>query len=218
MKKKIAVLLSGCGNKDGSEIHESVSLILSLSELNVDMEFFAPNMNFTPIHFLTNEKLAENRNVMVEAARITRSRMKPLQELSPSLFDGLALPGGFGVALHLSSWAQDGHECQVLSHVEQSLLEFHRQGKPIGAICIAPALVARVLGPRHITVTIGNDQNTIEEILKTGARHEICPVDDYVSDRENKIITTPAYMYDNAQPHQVYKGIRGFAKELVEMG
>ena len=214
--KKIAVVLSGCGNKDGTEIQESVSLIISLSQLGARVRYFAPNTDFTPTNFITNQKMKEQRNVMLESARITRSQIEDITKLSANDFDGLAMPGGFGAALHLSNWAEHGANCSVNPHLEKAITEFHVKSKPIAAICIAPTIVARVLGKHHVTVTIGNDANTIKEITKTGALHETCPVEDFVTDRDHKIITTPAYMYE-AKPYQVFKGISGLAKEFMEM-
>jgi len=214
--KKIAVVLSGCGNKDGAEIQEAVSLIIHLSKLNAEMTFFAPNTEFTPKNFLTNEAIHEKRNVMTESARITRSQMKDLKQLHAKEFDAIALPGGFGVALNLSTWAKEGASCTVNPDLEKALLEFHKQSKPIAAICIAPAIVAKVLGKFGVTVTIGDDKETAAEIQKTGAHHETCPVDDFVTDREHKVITTPAYMY-NAKPHEIFTGISALSKELMEM-
>lgn len=217
MSKKIAVILSGCGNKDGSEITEAVSLIISLSSAGAQMTFFAPNQEFTPKNFLTNEPLKEKRNLMTEAARITRSQMQDLKSLNANEFDGLAFPGGFGAALYLCNWAEAGSKCQVHPDVEKAILDFYNQSKPIAAICIAPVLVAKVLGSHSVTVTLGNDPETIKEIEKTGAQHEICPVTDYITDREHKVITTPAYMYGEAKPHQVFQGISGLVKEFIEM-
>ncbi|GIL16761.1 MAG: glutamine amidotransferase [Oligoflexia bacterium] len=214
--KKIAVILSGCGNKDGAEIQETVSLIIALSQLGAEVTYFAPNKEFQAKNFLTNQAHHEKRNVMAESARITRSQMKDLATLNARDFDALAMPGGYGAAINLSNWAEKGAKCDVIPDLEKAIKEFHRQSKPIGAICIAPAIVARVLGAHKITVTIGNDKETSSEIEKTGALHEDCPVMDYITDRHHKVITTPAYMY-NAKPHEVFHGIMGLAKELVEM-
>lgn len=216
MSKKIAIILSGCGNKDGAEITEAVSLIVNLSAAGAEMKFFAPNLDFTPKNFLTNEPLNQTRNVMVEGARISRSQMNDLKDLKADEFDGLALPGGFGAALHLSNWGQAGAQCKVHPQVEKAILDFYNQSKPIAAICIAPTLVAKVLGSRHVNVTIGNDPETAKEIEKTGAQHVDCPVTDYITDREHKVITTPAYMY-SAKPHEVFQGISGLVKEFIEM-
>ncbi len=215
--KKIAVILAGCGNKDGSEIYEAVSLTIALGMAEAQIEFFAPNNDFTALNFMTDQALPEKRNVLVESARIARSKIKNISELQTKSFDGLAFPGGYGVALNLCDWASKGSECTIHPEVKRCIDEFYQQSKPIAAICIAPVLIAKVLGKKGITVTTGNDLDTANEIIKTGAYHVDCPVDDYVTDRENKIITTPAYMYGDAKPYQVFKGISALVKEFIEM-
>lgn len=214
--RKIAIVLAGCGSKDGTEITEAVSLIISLSAAGADMKFFAPNQEYQPKNFLTNEHLPEKRNLMTEAARITRSQIEDLSNLKAADFDGLAFPGGFGAALHLSNWGQAGAKAQVHPQVQKAILDFYQQSKPIAAICIAPTLLALTLGKEKITVTLGNDTEAIREISKTGALHEECPVTDYITDREHKILTTPAYMH-KAKPHEVFQGISGLVKEFMEM-
>lgn len=214
--KKIAVVLSGSGNKDGTEITEAVSLIVNLSQAGADITYFAPNTEFTPKNFVTNQPLTEKRNIMLESARISRGQIKDLSELKANDFDGLAFPGGFGAALHLSNWAQAGAKCNVHPQVERAILDFYEQSKPIAAICIAPTLLAKVLGPKKVTLTLGDESETSKEAEKTGAIHEACPVTDYITDREHKIITTPAYMCD-AKPHEVFQGISGLVKEFIEM-
>lgn len=216
--KKIAVVLSGCGNKDGTEITEAVSLIVALSEKGAQITYFAPDKEMAPVNFLTNERSKmEKRNIMSEAARITRSQIQDLNSLVASDFDGLALPGGYGAALELSSWASKGSSCEVLPELSKAIVDFHKQSKPIAAICIAPTIVAKVLGKHGVTVTIGNDKETAQEIRKTGAEHADCPVADYITDRATKVVTTPAYMYGNARPHEVFTGIRGLVGEFLEM-
>lgn len=216
MAKKIAIILSGCGNKDGAEITEAVSLIVNLSAAGAEMKFFAPNTEFTPQNFLTNEPLEQKRNIMIEAARISRSQMNDLAHLNADDFDGMAFPGGFGAALHLSNWGEAKAKCKVHPLVEKAILAFYKQSKPIAAICIAPTLVAKVLGPNGVTVTLGSDPEDAKEIEKTGAQHVDCPVTDYITDREHKVITTPAYMH-KAKPHEVFQGISGLVKEFIEM-
>ena len=217
MIKKIAVILAGCGNKDGAEITESVSTLIALSEAGAEYEIFAPNIDFSATDFLTSQPSGETRNVLKEAARIARGKIRDLKNLNSRDFDALAFPGGFGVALHLCTWASDGAKCKVNAEAERVINEFYREEKPIAAICIAPVLLARVLGSKGVTLTIGNDVETAAEIAKTGARHENCGVDDFCTDRDNRVITTPAYMYDEAKPFEVYTGIRGAIRELVEM-
>ncbi len=199
--KRVAIVLSGCGNKDGTEVTEAVSLIVGLSQKGAELSFFAPNIG----------------NILAESARISRSQVQDLKELKAKDFDALAFPGGSGAALHLSNWASKGAKCEVHPEVARVIKEFHKASLPIGAICIAPVLIAKVLGSEGVAVTVGDDTETMQEVVKTGAEVEICPVEDYISDRNNKIITTPAFMYDNATPAQVFAGIQGLAHELLEM-
>lgn len=215
--KKIAVILSGCGHQDGAEITESVSTLIALSELGAEYTVFAPSLEFKANNFLTGQSTDQTRNVMQEAARISRGQVMDLVNLNPFEFDGLALPGGYGAALHLCDWAKKGSACDVLPAAQKAIEAFYKSEKPILAICIAPALIAKVLGHHGLTLTIGKDKETAQEIEKTGAHHEECAVDDYVTDREHKVVTTPAYMYDDAKPCEVFIGIRGAAKEFFEM-
>ncbi len=214
--KKVALVLTGSGFQDGSEITEAVSSLIALTEAQAEYTVFAPELSFQATDHLTGDSL-ESRQAMAEAARISRGRVKNLSHLKAEDFDALLMPGGFGVALHLCSWAHDGANCQVLSEAERVLKDFHQQGKPIGAWCIAPALVAKVLGSHRVNVTIGDQREVAQEIEKTGAQHVNCPVDDFVTDRENKVITTPAYMYDGASAFEVFTGIRKATQELVNM-
>lgn len=214
--KKIAVVLSGCGHLDGSEITEAVSLNIALHQAGAEVFFFAPNLEFPAMNHNTHQATSEKRNALNESARIARGAIKDLSVLQVQDFDALAFPGGFGAAKNLCNWAEKGAHCDVHPDVRRVILDFHRESKPIGAACIAPVLLARVLGDKKITVTVGEEGNTSTEIKKTGSHHEECPVDDYISDRESKIVTTPAYMYSNAKPHEVFKGIFGMAHELVE--
>ncbi len=214
--KKIAVVLSGCGYLDGAEITEAVSLLIALHQAGAAVSCFAPSIEAAHVNHLQGKETPEKRNVLVEAARICRGQVQSLKELQVENFDGLALPGGFGVAKNLCDWAQKGAACEVLPEMQKIILAFHAQSKPIGAICIAPALIAKVLGKFHVSLTIGNDKATAAEIEKTGAHHVDCPVEDYVTDRETKVVSTPAYMYDNAKPHQVFAGISAMVRELVE--
>lgn len=215
--KKIAIILSGCGNQDGAEITEAVSTLIALSDLGAEYQVFAPSQEFKANNFLTGQPSGETRNIMQESARIARGNVKDLNELKTSDFDGLAIPGGFGVALHLCDWAKKGSKSTVQPQVQKIIEGFYADQKPILAICIAPALIAKVLGKHGVTLTLGSDKENAAELEKTGAIHENCRVDDYVTDREHKIITTPAYMYDDAKPFEVFRGINAAVKEFFEM-
>ncbi|WP_413295312.1 isoprenoid biosynthesis glyoxalase ElbB [Bdellovibrio sp. HCB185ZH] len=214
--KKIAVVLSGSGYLDGSEITETVSLFIALNQAGAEITCFAPDIELVEVDHISKSPTGGKRNVLVESARIARSKVKSLAELHAKDFDGLAFPGGFGAAKNLCNWAEKGAACEVNPEVKRVILEFFEASKPIGACCIAPVLLAKVLGKKKVTLTIGDDAATAAEIQKTGAQHEECPVDDYISDRETKVVTTPAYMYGDAKPNEVFAGIFGLAHELVE--
>lgn len=216
MKKRVAMVLSGCGFRDGSEITEAVSAIIALSEAGAETSFFAPNQTFQPVAHTGRTHEEPPRNVMIEAARIARGEIHDLQQLHEKDFDAVVFPGGYGAAMILSSWGKDGAKAKVHPEAERVVREFHTASKPIGAICIAPTLIARVLGPEGVNVTIGKDAATAKEIEKTGALHAQCEVTDYVSDRDHKVLTTPAYMCE-AKPHEIFIGIRKMVRELVEM-
>lgn len=215
--KKIAIVLSGCGNKDGSEITEAVSLVIAISKLNAEYRFFAPNIEMSPLNFITNDLLSPKRNILIESSRIARGQIQDIKELNSNDFDALAFPGGIGAAEYLCNWSTKGANCEVLPAVKKAIIEFNSQKKPIAAICIAPVLLARVLGLSKVILTIGDDKETIVEIQKTGAHHETCKAENCIVDVENKIVTTPAYMYKEATPYEVFQGISKLAEQLVGM-
>lgn len=217
MKRKIAVILSGCGYLDGAEITESVSTLIAIAQSGAEYTCFAPDIDVSEVDHVTQKETGAKRNVLKEAARISRSQIQALSELDVDAFDGLALPGGFGAAKNLSNFATKGSKGEVLTDIKNILRKFHQQSKPIAAFCIAPSALALVLGKEGVGLTIGNDKATASEIEKTGAHHIECRVDDFVTDRENKIITSPAYMYDEASPFQVFTGIQKAVKEFIEM-
>lgn len=215
--KKIGVVLSGCGFKDGAEIREAVLALLALDRAGVEVVCAAPDIEQTKVvNHLTGEAVAERRNILVESARIARGRIKPLAALSADDIDGLVLPGGFGAAHNLSNFATQGAEAVVEPTLRDLIVAVHRQRKPIGAICIAPAVVARVLGAHRVKVTIGMDADTAGAIEATGARHERCPVEGVVVDQENRVASTPAYMFD-APLRAVAAGIELCVAEVLRM-
>jgi enhancing lycopene biosynthesis protein 2 len=218
MSKKIAVILSGCGHYDGAEIRESVLTLTALDAEEAIVSIFAPNQNqFHVVNHMIGTENEEDRNMLEESARIARGEITNLDELNARDFDGVIFPGGFGVAKNLCNWAFEGSECQVEGKVEEIIMNFYELKKPIGALCIAPALIATVLGKQKITVTVGNDEITAEEIQKTGAIHINKDVHEICIDKQHKIVTTPAYMYNDAKLHKVQEGISACVKELIEL-
>ena len=214
--KKVALVLSGCGNRDGSEITEAVSLLIALTQEGAEVHGFAPDLEVPVKNHLTGDKTGESRNALQEAARILRGRATDLKKLNAQDFDALCFAGGMGAATVLSNWAEKGAACTVLPEVRQAIVDFYSQSKPIGAVCISPVLLARVLGEKKVELTLGAADNNSADLKKTGAQHVECPVNDFITDRDHKLITSPAYMY-TANPAEVFEGISGLAKELVEM-
>ncbi|MHA6673154.1 isoprenoid biosynthesis glyoxalase ElbB [Enterobacter mori] len=192
--KKIGVVLSGCGVYDGSEIHEAVLTLLALSRQGAEAICFAPDKSQADvINHLTGEPMAETRNVLIEAARIARGAVQPLAQADASTLDALIVPGGFGAAKNLSTFASEGAECYVDPDLKRLAQALHAAGKPLGFICIAPAMLPRIFD-FPLRLTIGTDIDTAEIVEDMGGEHVPCPVDDIVVDEDNKIVTTPAYM------------------------
>ncbi len=192
--KKVGVVLSGCGVYDGAEIHESVLTLLALAKQGAEAVCFAPDKNQVDvINHLSGEPMSETRNVLIEAARIARGSILPLAQANADELDALIVPGGFGAAKNLSTFASQGSECHVDSALQALAQRMHALGKPLGFMCIAPAMLPKIFD-FPLRLTIGTDIDTAEAIEEMGGEHVPCPVDDIVVDEDNKIVTTPAYM------------------------
>jgi enhancing lycopene biosynthesis protein 2 len=242
MGKKIGVVLSGCGVYDGAEIHESVITLLALDRLGAEAVICAPNRDqlhvvnhltgevdeaeivcMAPnveqrkvVNHLTGEEMPEKRNVLVESARIARGEIRDVAEVSADELDGLMLPGGFGAAKNLCTFAVAGPDCEVDAGVADLVRAVHAQGKPVAAVCIAPALIAKVLGDTGPELTIGTDADTAAALSSMGAAHVDCPVREFVVDRDRKLISSPAYMLAG-NISEAAEGIEKTVSALVEM-
>jgi len=195
MKKRIGVVLSGCGVRDGSEIHEAVLTLLAIDRNGAEAVCMAPDCEAPEVNHLTMKETGAQRNVLRESARIARGAIRNIKDLKASDLDAIIFPGGFGAAKNLCDFAVKGAAATVNTEVARLLREMAGAKKPIGAICIAPALVATALGREYAPeVTIGNDAGTAAAINQTGSRHVDCRVRECVVDRKNKIVSTPAYM------------------------
>jgi enhancing lycopene biosynthesis protein 2 len=194
-KKKIAVVLSGNGVYDGSEIHETTLTMLAIARQGASYELFAPNIDQAHvINHLTGEEMPETRNVLVESARIARGKIADLATYQAKDFDALVFPGGFGAAKNLCTFAFDGPDCTVNQDVEKAVQQTVNAGKPIGALCIAPAVITRIL--KDVEVTIGNDSGTADGIEKMGGTHTNATHGEVVFDSKYKVYSTPCYMLD----------------------
>jgi len=217
MGKKVGVLLSGCGVFDGAEIHESVLTLLALDRAGVEIVCMAPDMDqLHVINHLTQEETDEKRNVLVESARIARGEIKNLKDVLSSDLDALIMPGGFGAAKNLSDFAVKGPGASVHPEVQRILQDMVSSGKPVGAICIAPATLTKALSDKKPEVTIGSDMGTASAIEAMGGQHMACNVDAFHVDEKNKIVTTPAYMLGPGIK-DVAIGIEGLVNQVVSM-
>ena len=194
----IGIVLSGCGVHDGSEIHETVLAMLALDRSGAEIVCMAPDRDQTDVvNHRTGKPSVDRRNVLVESARIARGKIRDVSQVKAGDLDGVVLPGGYGAAQNLCSFATEGAGCSVDPAVVQLLQELHATGKPIAALCIAPAILAAVFGSSlHPEITIGNDADTARALEQMGARHRDTPVTEIVVDEANRIVTTPCYMYD----------------------
>lgn len=213
--KKIAVVLSGNGVYDGAEIHEATLTLLAIAHQGAQYQCFAPDINQAQvINHLTGEEMPEKRNVLVEAARIARGKIKSLAEYKADDFDAIVFPGGFGVAKNLCTFAFDGVECTVNPDVESAIRSTIVAEKPVGALCISPVLIAKVLG--DVEITIGQDESTANAVETLGATHIKTTHGEIVFDKKYKVVTTPCYMLD-ATIDQIAEGAEKVVHKILEL-
>lgn len=211
---KFAVILAGSGVFDGSEIHEATLSLHAIMKNKGAYEIFAPDIEqHHVINHITGEEMNEKRNVLVEAARIARGQIRNLKEFKAEDFDAILLPGGFGAAKNLSTFAFDGPNCNVNGDVENAIRAMKEKNKPIGALCISPVIVAKILG--NVKLTIGQDKDTADAVEQMGAKHEQTDHGEVVLDKENKVFTTPCYMLD-ADILQIGEGADNIVKAMME--
>ena len=217
-KKRIGVLLAGCGVFDGSEIHEATLTLYFLDKEGAEIICMAPDKYQRDVmNHVSGEPATEKRNVMIEAARIARGKIRDVGTVKAEDLDALVVPGGFGAAKNLCSFAVDGADCKVDENVAVLLRELHKNKKPIGALCIAPAIIAGVLGKTCAPeITIGCDASTAAAMEAMGARHKTAAVDEIVVDSENRIITTPCYMLAQSIK-EIGAGIEKLVVKIMEM-
>ncbi|HZV81404.1 MAG TPA: isoprenoid biosynthesis glyoxalase ElbB [Geobacteraceae bacterium] len=217
MKKKIGVVLSGCGVYDGSEIHEAVFTLLAIDRNGAEAVCLAPDVQLDEVDHLAGKPTGAKRSVLVESARIARGKIRNIAEVTAADLDAIIFPGGFGAAKNLCDFAVKGAAATPNPDVARLLKEMATARKPIGAICIAPALIAAVLGRSYAPkLTIGNDEGTAAAINATGSCHVDCPVTEFVVDKENKIVSTPAYMLAG-RISEAAEGIDKTVKAVIDL-
>ncbi len=211
--KKFAVILSGNGVFDGAEIHEATLSLYAIVKNGGAYEIFAPDIpQHHVINHITGEEMNESRNVLVESARIARGKIRALHEFDASEFDALLFPGGFGAAKNLSSFAFDGADCKVNEDVKKAIEAMVKAKKTIGALCIAPVILAKVLG--EVDLTIGQDKSTADAIESMGARHQITNHGEITIDLKHNLVTTPCYMLD-ANIVEIGEGAQNVVKAMM---
>jgi enhancing lycopene biosynthesis protein 2 len=213
--KKFAIVLSGCGVFDGAEIHEATLTMLAVMKQGAQYEIFAPDMKqHHVINHMTGKEMEEERNVLVESARIARGQIKDLKLYDPNNYDALIFPGGFGAAKNLCDFAFNGSDCSVNPDVEKAILKTAGKNKPIGALCISPVILAKIFG--DVEITIGQDKGTAEAVEKMGATHVNTNHGEVILDEKNKLFTTPCYMLD-ANILDIAKGASNIVKAMLEV-
>jgi enhancing lycopene biosynthesis protein 2 len=211
--KKFAVILSGSGVFDGAEIHEATLTLLAIKKSGADYEIFAPDIDqYHVINHITGEVMHEKRNVLVESARIARGKIKSLNQFKAGHFDAIILPGGFGAAKNLSNWAFEGDNCKVNPEVEKALKEMHNAKKPIGAMCIAPVILAKLFPGTNLTT--GDDKASGDFIKKMGSGYTRTSHGEVIADKTKKLFSTPCYMLD-ADIVKIAEGTENLVREML---
>lgn len=221
MKKKIGVLLSGCGNRDGSEIHESTLALLAIDQAGAEAICFAPDLlTREVVNYVTGEQTKEERNQLLEAARIARGKIQAIDQIGVEDLHGLVIPGGSGSASkNLSTYAYDGLNAQINPQVRQLIQDMYKARKPIGSICAATMLLglalSEVKGPGHIHLTVGKGSTMQDDLIALGYHVRECESADAVVDNPHRIVSTPAYI-NKASISEIYSGIEKAVIQVVE--
>lgn len=220
MNKKILVVLAGCGAKDGAEIHESVLTLLAIDKAGAAYQCAAPNKTqHHVLNFIDNTEMPEQRNVLIESARISRGNILDLTKVSMKDYDAVIFPGGFGAAKNLCSFAFDGVKASIDPEVKRIINEAYDSHKPIGAICIAPVLVALALHQKNpdILLTLGTDSETNHKLNQIGTKSKECLTTAFVRDDKNLICSSPAYMHGSSRISELEQGITQCVNAVIEM-
>jgi len=214
-KKSIAVILSGCGNRDGSEIHEATLTLWAIHKNGADYQCYAPNITqHHVLNHITGQEMTEQRNVLIESARIARGAIRDLSDFDAAAHDAIIIPGGLGAVKNLSSYASDGPDCSINTDVKKAIIAMVEDKKPIGALCIAPVILAKLLN--QVRVTVGQDPVTARNIETMGAHHTATLHGEIVVDVEHKVVSTPCYMLDS-RVDQIGEGVDRLVQEVLKL-
>jgi enhancing lycopene biosynthesis protein 2 len=212
---KFAVLLAGSGVFDGSEIHEATMTLYAITKNGGTYQVFAPDIDqHHVINHITGEEMDERRNVLIESARIARGDIKNLKDFEADDYDALILPGGFGAAKNLSTFAFDGADCKINGEVENAIKAMNDKNRPVGALCISPVILAKIFG--NVKLTIGQDKDTAEAVEQMGAIHKRTDHGEIVVDKDKKLVTSPCYMLE-ANLLNIAEGADNVVKSIIEI-
>lgn len=216
----VAVVLSGCGVNDGTEITEAVALIIALSEAGLPYAFHAPDREQAVTDHLSGDTAAGTRSILAESARIARGDIAPLDALQIDKVSALAFPGGFGAARNLTTFATDGEQAQLYPDVARVMRDALATGTPVLAMCAAPlvlGLAARDAGLRDVDLTVGaTTGNPLAAALAAWGQHPVDrPVDGVCVDSARRLISVPAYMCAGANPASSYAAARAAVSALT---
>lgn len=212
---KFAIILSGCGQHDGSETHETILTLLAMEQQGVEWEAFAPDiMSNKVINHVTNEETHERRSVLQESARLVRGKIQPLTMADASQFDAIIFPGGMGAVTVLCDWFEKHEQFNFNSEVKRLIDSAKKLKKPLGFICIAPMMISKIY--EDAVFTIGTDQKLAQEIESQGGKHKNCLPTEVVIDCKNKIVSTPANMVAKSIV-EVQQGISKLIQEVVKL-
>ncbi len=217
--KRIGLVLSGSGFLDGSEIQETVLTLLCLARAAQPVEVlaYAPDCSqFDVVNHLSSKAQDQSRNVLQESARIVRGKIEPLTAAGAARLDGLIIPGGYGAAKNLCSFAKDGANMQVYPDLAKLLKGMNQDHKPLGAICIAPVIFGKIFGHQKPRLTVGFDREVGMILEGWGATVIKKDVDDIVVDEVNRLVTTPAFMLDRSLD-LMEKGIAKLVHEILRI-
>jgi enhancing lycopene biosynthesis protein 2 len=213
---KFALILSGCGQHDGSETQEVILTLLSLAQEKIEWDAFAPDvMQYHVVNHLTNQpENGEQRNVLKESARLVRGKIKPITDADLAQYDAVIFPGGFGAVSNLCDWCDKGNDLTFHPDLQSFIDQLAVSKKPTGFICIAPVMIPKIFPGSHLT--IGNDKKLADQITALGAKHTDCKPTDIIVDETHRVVSTPANMI-TCGINEVYEGIHKLVKALVQL-
>jgi enhancing lycopene biosynthesis protein 2 len=208
-------LLNGAGYLDGSDITETTSLIIQLALRNYQVTFFAVDQTQEEVYDHYSKKLDKNeiRNVIAESCRVTRASVTRLNKTKHTGYDFLIVPGGGGIGITATNYAESGAKFTINTEVSKFLDEFVNAKKPILFTSNANVLAAKL--KNGIKVSIGDDQQIVDIAKELGATVESTEV---TVDADSKLGTVAGFSNATASALSVYQAIGTALDQIVKIG